>query len=391
VAWLWVQAQGQQPYLVAYGPDGRQVARLNQFTAPGFAAVYGVWRSPDGALVFTATSSTVTAYSAADGSQARVYRHEPGEIIGDAFSQDSHYLALLLFDGTVKLQVLDLQLGTTTGPVLVPHDPAAKLPGMSGAATAWGQPVFGPDPSLVYTISDWGGPARLSAFSLQGGQLKLRSSAVDGQDGHMLPDCAGPALVARIVDSGSTMATYCNFNAKLAFIDLRTLSQSGLLRPSQGNPFWGAPIFTPDGQLMYMRVGQDVQVVDLTRRVIRGPVPLPRKTSDQTPFAWLRDQLATPVEAGGIATTVPLSPDGLRYYAAEDLGIMVLRIPDLKPIGKLATGTYIDEVWVSGDGRTIYAIADHGHRLIVVRDDGGSLSSIDLPATAGGYVASEHG
>ncbi len=87
---------------------------------------------------------------------------------------------------------------------------------------------------------------------------------------------------------------------------------------------------------------------------------------------------------------MPVSPDGLRLYSATDDGVMVLRIPDLQPVARLARGVRAGEVWVSGDGQTIYATADDNSRLVVMRSDGSDQRSVALPRVAGGFIASEH-
>ena len=84
---------------------------------------------------------------------------------------------------------------------------------------------------------------------------------------------------------------------------------------------------------------------------MRGPFALPKSASDQSPLAALLNLLVTPVDAGGVASTVPLSPDGLKLYVANPDGVMVLRVPDLKPLAKLGPGLDANEVWVSGRRR----------------------------------------
>jgi hypothetical protein len=177
------------------------------------------------------------------------------------------------------------------------------------------------------------------------------------------------------------------------FLDLNRLGTTSSVNSSARNPFSGSPLFTPDGRLLYLVDGGSVEAIDLVTKRMSGPATIPRQVSDKTPLAWLVELLTTQVEAGGIATTVPLSPDGLRFYAAQDLGVMVLQLPNLKPIGKLATGTHIGEVWISGDGQTIYATTGGTDRgaLLVLSADGGHQIRVELPDQPGGYIASEHG
>lgn len=414
VAWLWVQSQGQQPYLVAVDPSGRLVARLDQSTAPGSAGTYGVWRSADGSTVLGVGSDQITAHSALDGTVQRTYARAPGSVVGDAFSPDGHWLAILLLDSvsmscpahaglcsTLQLQVIDLQTATSQV-VTISRDPNAILPGMTCAGNSsgscentvvWGMTIFAPDSARVYTLTDWGGPTRLSAFSLEGGKLSQTAAAVDGQGGRSFPSCAGPAMAASIIAGGQTLIAFCHVDGAVWFFDLGSLVSSGVLRSNQSNPFALSPIFTPDGQLLYLHgqwpgFGDSMQVVDLTTRKLLGPVPMPIKVDQSGPFAWL----ITNAYAGGVASTVPISPDGLRLYSTTDYdGVMVLRVPDLKPIAKLAPGFKANEVWVSGDGRTIYATSADGKDLLVMGNDGSHQKSVTLPSPAGGFVASEHG
>jgi WD40 repeat protein len=399
VAWLWVQSQDQQASLVAIDPGGRLVARLDQATAPGMAGAYGVWRSADGSSAFTAGSDHLTAYSALDGKVQRTYPRSPGGVVGDAFSPDGRWLAILVLESGLQLQVIDLRSGSSQV-VPIRHDPNASLPGMScsgdaggscASSVAWGMAVFAPDSMHVYTLTDWGGPARLTAFSLGGDKLSQTATAVDGQGGRRFPRCAGPAMAASVVAGGRTLVAFCHVDGAVWFLDLGTLTSSGVIQSHQGNPFWLSPIFTPDGKLLYLHqgpgFGDTMQVVDLADHRLLGPVPTPTKPGQKGPFAWL----ITNAYAGGVASSVPVSPDGLRLYSATDDGVMVLRIPDLEPVAKLAPGLNVGEVWVSGDGRTIYATADDGKRLVVMRSDGSGLKSVNLPGPAGGFVASEHG
>ncbi|MDP9245198.1 MAG: hypothetical protein M3O64_00960, partial [Chloroflexota bacterium] len=99
----------------------------------------------------------------------------------------------------------------------------------------------------------------------------------------------------------------------------------------------------------------------------------------------------TTAYAGGTPSTVPVSPDGLKLYSAATGAIAVLRVPDLKPLARLAEGYSLNEVWISGDGRTAYA-TDGGKGILVMREDGSTQPiTVTLPAQVGGFIASEHG
>ncbi|HYM50694.1 MAG TPA: hypothetical protein VET65_08995 [Candidatus Limnocylindrales bacterium] len=388
VAWLWLQAQDGSPYLVAYDPGGRQVARVGAPPPSGTpGAVYGFWRSPDGASIFVTGASTLIQLAATDGHPVRTYPlPPPAPLMGDAFSPDGRYLAWLTSRATdQRLDVLDLRSGTWLPSAAIPHDSQAQTPGASTPAS-WGVPVFADDSTHVYTVTDWGGPTRISAFTVdRSGVLPLGS--------RVLPNftCSGPAMAVKVIDGGATLAAFCHFDGTVPLIDLKTLRVAALLRPRQSNPFWGSPIFTRDGRLLYVLEPGTGQVVDLEQRVIRGPFRVPTAIGDPGPLAAALSLLTQPAEAGWVATTVPLSPDGLTLYVAEPDGVMALHVPDLTPMRKLAAGSSTSEVWVSGDGTTLYVTSGDGKTLISMRADGTQVHRIDLPALAGGFIAAEHG
>jgi hypothetical protein len=170
------------------------------------------------------------------------------------------------------------------------------------------------------------------------------------------------------------------------------------VRAEMRNPFWLAPIFTPDGRLLYLHqypaFGDVMQVVDLRSHAILGPVPTPTKTDQPGPFSWLFPV----VYAGGTPSTVPISPDGLKLYPEAADGITVLRVPDLKPIARLGAGLKVGEVWISGDGKTVFGTSvyqrggiDAGKSLYVIPESGGPPIVVDLPMPVGAFIASEHG
>lgn len=393
IAWVSVTptAQGGHASFVGIDRRGRIVGRLD----PGIGRLF---RSADGSQLF-AIGDEIKAYSALDGTFVRSYGTTAGgSLLDAAFSPDGRWLALI--GSPAYLQIVDLQ---STAPPRTPqspgsqvtplaHDSNAAHPGLTGAAAnalIWSTLVFSPDSKRVYTMVDWGGPARITGFDVTPTGLVQTATAVDGQAGKTLPSCPGPAIAPKIVDGGRTLAVFCHFDGQIAFVDLATLTGTGVVRADVRNPFWLAPIFTPDGQLLYLHqypaFGDVMQVVDLHARALLGPIPTPQKLSDPGPFGWL-----FPVAyAGGTPSTVPLSPDGLELYAASNDGITVLRIPDLKPVRKLLTGRSANEVWISGDGNTVYA-TDTAGRLFVMARNAAQTTQVDLQ-NVGGFLASEHG
>jgi len=389
VVWFWTFAQpDNKRSLVGVDPIGATVAQLSDDVV---APAIGFWRSSDGASIYLATSERITAYSALTGKQERSYTKTAGGIVASAFSPDGRWLALLTPGPDPRVDVLDLRTGNwQTRPAA--HDPNAQLPGMGGqiASVVWGTLVFA-DATQLYLLMDWGGPARVTWFSLTNDTLTQFATAVDGQDGRKFTSCAGPAVAMKVIGEGGHLVVFCHVDGAVWFFDLKTLTSLAVIHSDQKNPFWLSPIFTPDGQLLYLHqlpaFGDKMQVVDLKTRRLIGPVTTPTKLGDPGPFSWL-----IPIaNAGGVASTQPISPDGLRLYTDTSDGIVVLRIPDLKPLTKLAPGTSVNEIWISGDGRTVFATSGDRKSLVIARDDGSGVKVVPLPAESGGFIASEHG
>ena len=118
-------------------------------------------------------------------------------------------------------------------------------------------------------------------------------------------------------------------------------------------------------------------------KAVLGPVFAPKTANDPGPFSWLFGQ----ANAGYIAPTIPVSPDGTKLYWSGSGGIEVLRIPDLKLVGQLASGSELNEVWVSGDGKTLFATGSK-HDLYVIPEGGGPPVIVPIDGT---FFASEHG
>jgi hypothetical protein len=383
VAWvstseLNAAATSRHTVLVGVDPAGKVVGRIDDAVDPFVARA---WRSPDGATLVTVGDTVITAYSALDGTVQRTYAREPRDSVFEgAFSPDGRWLAFI--GAGAYVQVLDLRTGLTQTTPLA--HPAAKT--SVGGSTL----LFSPDSKRLYTIVDWTGPW-LTSFDVTPTGLVQVAAAVDGQGGKTFPGCGGPGLAPKVVAGGQTLVLYCHVDGSVGFVDLATLTTTAVVHAEMKNPFWLAPIFTPDGQLLYLHqypaFGDFMQVVDLRAHTLLGPVPTPTKTDQPGPFSWLFPA----VYAGGTPSTVPVSPDGLKLYPEANDGVTVLRVPDLKPIAKLGQGLKVNEVWISGDGKTVFA-TDGGKGLFVMREDGGgSPITFSAPLQIDRFIASEHG
>jgi WD40 repeat protein len=389
VAWFWTFTQPDNKRSLVGIDSGGTI--VGQFDDTVLASTMSFWRSADGASIYLATRDRITAYSALTGKQERSYAKTAGAIVASAFSPDGTWLALLTPGPDPRVEVLDLRTGNWQSEPAA-HDPNAKLPGMGGniASVVWGTLVFA-DSAHLYLLMDWGGPVRLTSFLIAADKLTQVATAVHGQDGREFSSCAGPAVATKVVADGEVLVVFCHYDGAVSFFGLTKLTSLGVVQSGQKNPFWLSPIFTPDGQLLYLHnppaFGDAMQVIDLRTRAMRGPLATPTKVGDPGPFSWLM-----PIAyAGGVASTQPISPDGLRLYSDTSDGIVVLRVPDLKPIAKLAAGTPIDEIWISGDGRTVYASVGGRKSLVIAKDDGTGVKTVPLPVEIGGFIATEHG
>lgn len=370
--------------LMGVDPAGKVVGRIDGAKDP---FVNRAFRSADGAQLFTIGDKAITAYSALDGTVQRIYSREPddGVAVGAAFSPDGRWFAFIGVSSYV--QIIDVRSGLTqTTPLSRP----ARATNVGAPTLLFSSAVlFSPDSKRLYTIVDWSSP-RLTAFDVTPTGLVQTASASDGEGGKTFPGCGGPGLAPKVVAGGQTLVLYCHVDGSVGFIDLPSLTTTAIIHAEMKNPFWLAPIFTPDGRLLYLHqypaFGDFMQVVDLRSHALVGPVRTPTKTDEPGPFSWL----FTVAYAGGTPSTVPISPDGLKLYAQANDGITVLRVPDLKPSAKLAGGvTDLNEVWVSGDGKTVYATGKG--RLYVIPEAGGTPIVVVLPNEVGGFIASEHG
>ena len=382
IAWLWLQSEGQYLDLIGINGRGRQVARLNGFAA----TVGGPWRSADGTRILIADGASLRSFNALNGDEVQTYHDSGGQIVAEAFSPTGRYLALLLFNaGRLQLEVIDTTTGTVLGPVPVAHAPDAPMPGMQGPPSAWATAAFAPDSVSIYTLSDWGAQPHISAYSLAGGSLRQLGTAPVAVD-----NCGGPATTIKVVDAGAAVAAFCHYNAAVWLLDLATLGKVAVIHPVQSNPFATSPVFTPDGQILFVLEGQRIQAIDLHSQRLMGPVQISMPNRSGV-FSSIASLFVTDAEAGWVASTVPIAPDGHSLYLAGSDGIRVLRIPDLTVIARLAPGVKANEIWVSGDGRTLFATTNDAHRLAVIDVDGGGTRSTNLPGNAGGFLSSEHG
>lgn len=356
----WVVARNQA---VGTAPNGHFVG-----TIPGSFDLYLTYRSPDGKTIVGIDGGDVRVYDAATGALRRTIQRPVSGVDQDAFSPDSRYLALL---GSGSVQLLDLESGNLS---------TAPAPGGGGP----GLIVFHPDtvmPSLFVMTDTWNHP-RITVFGWHRGTLRKDQTFVTG-----MPSCHDPApLVTKFMPDGTTMAVFCHATGQLTL-----LPAFGGTRPvrvidtHQPNPFWFWPVFSPDGEFLYLhdQFSETVTKVDLEQRKVAAPV------NEKQPDSFLgqvAELLIPNAEAGGIGSTAPISPDGRYLYLPQPNGLLVVDTTTLKPVARLLAGHPVHEVWLSGNGRYVYALIDSN----VVQLAGDSHAGIILVG-AERFLASAHG
>ena len=368
VAWL---DSGSE--MVGIDPSGAAVGHVS---TPGFNP-YITYRSPDRTQIVVFNGAAVDVYSALNGRRlARIARGNADPVAADAYSPDGRYLAVL---ASSKIEVFDLRAARTAGSVDLPGTPAA----------AWGAGSLAfAGPSTLYAFLDYSGHPTLMRLAVDGAGVHIIASAVDGAKGHHLPLCPAPDLLLRALAGGRTLVTFCHQDGGVTFVDGESMNVQKSFALGSRNPFGANAMFTPDLHLLYVQYGSAVVAVDLVAQRVVGPGRFGSREHPEGALGWLG---AVDAQAGGVASTVPISPDGLRFYLATNSGIEAYRVPRLEWLASLAPGVNVDEVWVSGDGSTLYATV-HGGGLAVVPVNGGAIRQVAL--AAGGYrgfVSSDHG
>jgi hypothetical protein len=358
VAWLLIQMQNQQHEVGIVGVDPR--AHIVRKLVP-----FGGMRSGDGNRLIA---------SPFPGQQIQVISAATGEVERTVVTQLNGGIRSVSWDGRfavgekgTQVELVDVDAGRSLG--IVDLGPAGG--GVLGVSR---------DGKHVYVCCK---AQKLTSLVWDGTSLRVEAQALDGKDGHRLPSCGSPPATSRMLPDGRTLVAYCPDGNRVWWLDLERLTVTKELPVEQGNPFWLAPIWAPDGSMLYLHEPRtnSFQAVDLRRQtlVLKTKLAVAR-TPD--PLRWLAERFVISAEAGCVGQTGAVSPDGQSLYLLDGRGLSVRRLPDLSVKSYWRRDSGMDALWLSGDGGTLYA-SDHD-RVSVFGGDGRLVAEVKPGASISG-------
>jgi hypothetical protein len=370
IAWVASQQSNGGMYtgdiVTGIDPSGHIVGRIN---------ARDELRSPDGSQLYAVVEGGIAVYSAVDGHKEQTIQLQAVPYGIPMLSADGRYLALV--GGTPStLQLVDLAAGRRVASTNV------DLP-------AYGAPVIvEAQAQHVYVVG-----ATIAKFAFDGTTLRLEQRTT----GHTIA-CDGlvvgggnsaGGLPFRVLADGRTLVAFCPGDGRVSWFDLVSMRLTHEVVVEHRNPFWVSPVFSPDGNTLYLHEGGTgkLHAVDLLQQKIVKSTNV--AIADTNPLAWLRSLLVTDADAGGIPRTAAVSPDGTWLYAVGIFGapggVSLVHLPDLTLKGRWLPNLGLDSVWVSADGQTIYLLGTDD-QLRLLRTDGSVVAKVALPANGSGFI-----
>jgi len=369
IAWITSQQSSGGAYtgdiVTGVDPTGHVVGRIN---------ARDELRSPDGSHLYALVDGGLEVYSAVDGHKEQTIHLQPVTFGQPMLSADGHYFAVV-GNSPSTLQLVDLATGGSVASTNV------GLP-------AYGVPlIVGSHAEHIYVVG-----TTIAKFAFDGATLRAQQRTT----GHTLA-CDGlvvggansaGGLPFRVLADGHTLVAFCPSDGRVTWFDLDTMTVTHEVVVGQNNPFWVSPVFSPDGNTLYLHEGGTgaLHAVDLVHQTIKSSKVA---TADTNPLAWLRSLLVTDAYAGGIPRTVAVSPDGMWLYTVGAFqapgGLTLVHLPDLAVKGRWLPDLSLKSVWVSADGRTIYVL-ENADQLRVLRTDGSQIAKVALPANTDSFI-----
>jgi hypothetical protein len=368
IAWITSQQASGGMYtgdiVTGVDPSGHVVGRFN---------ARDELRSPDGSHLYALVGGEVHVHSATDGHMESIISVPLMAGGLDMLSPDGRYLAIVTGS---RVQLVDLSDGRVT----VAFD--------FGSPT-YGVPIIvGPQAQHIYIVGD-----TVTRLAFDGASLR-----VDGHSTGKAAPCNGLAvggantaggLPFRVLADGRTLVAFCPGDGRVDWFDLVQMKLTHEVVVTQRNPFWVSPVFSPDGNTLYLHEGGTgaLHAIDLIHRTIAKSAKV--ASADPNPLAWLASLFVTDAYAGGISRTAAVSPDDTWLYAVGEFsapgGVTLVHLPELAVRGRWLPDVSLKSVWVSADGRTIYLL-ENGDQLRVLRTDGSLVAKLALPAYADVFI-----
>lgn len=369
IAWVPSQQATGSAYpgdiVTGIDPSGRVVGRIN---------ARDELRSPDGSHLYAPVEGGIAVYSAVDGHKEQTIQVQPVTYGIPMLSVDGRYLAVV--GGTPStLQLVDLVAGRRVASTNV------DLPAFGAAV------IVGAQAQHVYVVG-----STIAKFAFDGATLRLEQRTT----GHTIA-CDGlvvgggnsaGGLPFRVLADGRTLVAFCPGDGRVSWFDLVSMTLTHEVVVEHSNPFWVSPVFSPDGNTLYLHEGGTgkLHAVDLAQQKIVKSTNV--AIADTNPLAWLGSLLVTDADAGGIPRTAAVSPDGTWLYTIGAFraqgGVTLVHLPDLTVKGRWLN-IALNSVWVAADGQTIYLLGSDD-QLSVLRTDGSVIAKVALPANASGFI-----
>jgi len=341
---------------------GRQVslglaARDKGFDNPTFAA------SPDGRYVVVLHQTrSVTA------PDAHVYTKQLPPVSsspGDATSPRIVTTSVVKSDATVvnAVEIFDLSAVAPVAFVSLSESPANAMGGTIN---------IDPSSQTAYiTVIDTSFVESIFAVSLSSRIGVVTKSATDNVAGHIIPASGLPVPAASQIQQDGTSLVRFASGARLQWIDLATLSLIRQVQLPRCDCAKGYPVialFAPDGTVMFAvdPAKGELLRVDLGSGDITGTLLLPHAPAIDHP------------EIAGAA----LSPDAKYLYMADgrgEGGLFTIRAADLQVVAGTLDGVHLRDIWISGDGQSVYAL-DANNDVYVVNAGGTRRAAVAIPS-----------
>src|ERR1700730_1553327 len=359
--------------LTGVDPNGQIVGRI-----PAQAAL----RSADGNVLYALAGQTIQLYSATTGKLERtIVRTGSGD--ATALTPDGRYLAIL-GGAPPTVEVIDIAARRSV---------ASATLGGGFSNSGLGFVLISPDGSRLVAVGNFWQTPSMAVLRFDGSMLRVERQAVDGQQGHRLPNCDGMApqnaaggLPERLLADGNTMVSFCPRNGLVSWVDLNRLTIAAEVRVPLRNPFWLSPVFSSAAKLYVHEPGTgQITFVDLKRRIIVRTDTVNAPTAALNPMQWLGGKVFPRPFAGGIPRSAALSPDGTVLYVTgafgRGTGVAAIDVQTFH----IASQWKLDgggSLWLSGDGQSVFVTNNGGDRLSILHLATGSVVTVTMTPPA---------